>query len=121
MNLAINGFGRIGRTFLRTAMARELQVLAINDLTAPATLAHLFKYDSVHGVYQGTVSYGDDFLMIDGHKIKIYNCANPSQLPWAALAIDLVIESTGKFTSRANASLHLTAGAKQVLISAPAS
>ncbi len=121
MNLAINGFGRIGRTFLRTAMARELQVLAINDLTAPATLAHLFKYDSVHGVYQGAVSYGDDFLMIDGHKIKIYNCANPSQLPWAALAIDLVIESTGKFTSRANASLHLAAGAKQVLISAPAS
>ena len=121
MNLAINGFGRIGRTFLRTAIARQLNVVAINDLTAPATLAHLFKYDSVHGVYKGVVSYDDDFLIIDGKKIKIYNSSNPGQLPWAMLEIDLVIESTGKFTNRANASLHLTAGAKQVLISAPAS
>ncbi len=121
MNLAINGFGRIGRTFLRTAIARQLNVVAINDLTAPATLAHLFKYDSVHGVYKGIVSYDDDHLIVDGKKIKIYNSSNPSQLPWAMLDIDLVIESTGKFTNRANASLHLTAGAKQVLISAPAS
>ena len=121
MNLAINGFGRIGRTFLRTAIARQLNVVAINDLTAPATLAHLFKYDSVHGVYKGMVSYDDDSLIIDGKKIKIYNSSNPSQLPWAMLQIDLVIESTGKFTNRANASLHLAAGAKQVLISAPAS
>lgn len=121
MNLAINGFGRIGRTFLRTAIERQLNVVAINDLTAPATLAHLFKYDSVHGVYKGVVSYAEDLLIIDGREIKIYNCANPSQLPWAALEIDLVIESTGKFTNRANASLHLAAGAKQVLISAPAS
>lgn len=121
MNLAINGFGRIGRTFLRTAIARQLNVVAINDLTAPATLAHLFKYDSVHGVYKGIVSYDDDSLIIDGKKIKIYNASNPSQLPWAMLEIGLVIESTGKFTNRANASLHLTAGAKQVLISAPAS
>lgn len=121
MNLAINGFGRIGRTFLRTAIARQLNVVAINDLTAPATLAHLFKYDSVHGVYKGIVSYDDDYLIVDGKKIKIYNSSNPSQLPWAMLNIDLVIESTGKFTNRANASLHLTAGAKQVLISAPAS
>ena len=121
MNLAINGFGRIGRTFLRTAIARQLNVVAINDLTAPATLAHLFKYDSVHGVYKGIVSYDDDSLIIDGKKIKIYNSSNPSQLPWAMLQIDLVIESTGKFTNRANASLHLAAGAKQVLISAPAS
>ncbi|KQC02408.1 type I glyceraldehyde-3-phosphate dehydrogenase [Pedobacter sp. Hv1] len=121
MNLAINGFGRIGRTFLRTALERQLNVVAINDLTAPKTLAHLFKYDSVHGVYKGVVSYTDELLIIDGREIKIYNCTNPSQLPWATLQIDLVIESTGKFTNRANASLHLSAGAKQVLISAPAS
>ena len=121
MNLAINGFGRIGRTFLRTALARQLNVIVINDLTAPKTLAHLFKYDSVHGVYPGVVSYTDELLIVDGRAIKIYNCTNPSQLPWAMLEIDLVIESTGKFTNRANASLHLSAGAKQVLISAPAS
>ncbi|MBB2144122.1 type I glyceraldehyde-3-phosphate dehydrogenase [Pedobacter sp. LMG 31464] len=121
MKLAINGFGRIGRTFLRTAIERQLNVVAINDLSSAATLAHLFKYDSVHGVYKGEVTYEDDLLIIDGKKIKIYAILNPSQLPWAALEIDLVIESTGKFTNRANASLHLQAGAKQVLISAPAS
>lgn len=121
MKLAINGFGRIGRTFLRTAIERQLNVAAINDLSSAATLAHLFKYDSVHGVYKGEVTYEDDLLIIDGKKIKIYAIANPSQLPWKALEIDLVIESTGKFTNRANASLHLEAGAKQVLISAPAS
>jgi len=119
MNLAINGFGRIGRTFLRTAIERKLNVVAINDLTAPATLAHLFKYDSVHGVYKGTVSFEDNFLIIDGKRIKVLANADPSQLPWAALEIDLVIESTGKFTNTENASLHLKAGAKQVIISAP--
>jgi glyceraldehyde 3-phosphate dehydrogenase len=121
MNLAINGFGRIGRTFLRTALKHQLNVLAINDLTAPATLAHLFKYDSVHGVYKGEVSFNDDFLIIDGKQIQVLSSQNPEKLPWAALNIDLVIESTGKFTNREKASLHLLAGAKQVLISAPAS
>ncbi|MFA6276994.1 MAG: type I glyceraldehyde-3-phosphate dehydrogenase [Pedobacter sp.] len=121
MKLAINGFGRIGRIFLRTAIERQLNVVAINDLSSAATLAHLFKYDSVHGVYKGDVTYGDDLLIIDGKRIKIYATVNPSQLPWKALEIDLVIESTGKFTNRANASLHLEAGAKQVIISAPAS
>ena len=121
MNIAINGFGRIGRTFLRTALERQLNVVAINDLTASATLAHLFKYDSVHGVYKGVVSHEDDSLIVDGKRIKIISNANPSLLPWKSLEIDLVIESTGKFSNKASASLHLEAGAKQVLISAPAS
>lgn len=120
MNIAINGFGRIGRTFLRTAIERKLNVVAINDLTEPSTLAHLFKYDSVHGVYKGEIDYGENFLIIDGKRIKIFKEKDPAQLPWAALTIDLVIESTGKFTNKATAGLHLKAGAKQVLISAPA-
>ncbi len=120
MNLAINGFGRIGRTFLRTAIARQLNVVAINDLTAPATLAHLFKYDSVHGVYQGVVSHDADCLIIDGKRIKILSNSKPNELPWAELQIDLVIESTGKFANKESASQHLAAGAKQVIISAPA-
>ncbi len=121
MNIAINGFGRIGRTFLRVAIARGLNVVAINDLAPAATLAHLFKYDSVHGVYPGTVTFQDNLLIVDGHKIAVYANSNPQSLPWQDLNIDLVIESTGKFTNRANANLHLQAGAKQVLISAPAS
>lgn len=120
MNIAINGFGRIGRTFLRTAMERNLNVVAINDLTAPSTLAHLFKYDSVHGGFKGSVTFDADTLIINGKKIKILNHANPAELPWAALTIDLVIESTGRFANLTGASQHLTAGAKQVLISAPA-
>jgi glyceraldehyde 3-phosphate dehydrogenase len=120
MNIAINGFGRIGRTFLRTAIERKLNVVAINDLTEPSTLAHLFKYDSVHGVYKGEIQYDEDSLNIDGKRIKILKDKNPEQLPWAALSIDLVIESTGKFTNKDTAGLHLKAGAKQVLISAPA-
>ena len=121
MKIAINGFGRIGRTFLRTALERQLEVVAINDLGSPATLAHLFKYDSVHGVFKGEVAHHENSLIINGKEIAVFAIANPSQLPWASLGIDLVIESTGKFTNHANASLHLQAGAKQVLISAPAS
>ncbi|MES2446429.1 MAG: type I glyceraldehyde-3-phosphate dehydrogenase [Bacteroidota bacterium] len=120
MNIAINGFGRIGRTFLRTALKRKINVVAINDLTAPATLAHLFKYDSVHGVYPGDITYTDTSIIIDGFIINVYAEKNPGQLPWAALNIDLVIESTGKFTDRDKANLHILAGAKQVIISAPA-
>lgn len=120
MNIAINGFGRIGRTFLRTAIARKLNVVAINDLTSPSTLAHLFKYDSVHGGFNGEVSFNDDHLIIDGKAIKIYAKSNPTELPWEKLSIDLVIEATGKFANLTGATQHLTAGAKQVLISAPA-
>lgn len=119
MKLAINGFGRIGRIFLRTALERNINVVAINDLGNPATLAHLFKYDSVHRGFKGTVDYEEGALIINGKKINIYNQVKPEDLPWASLGIDLVLESTGKFTSRAAAELHLKAGAKQVLISAP--
>lgn len=120
MNIAINGFGRIGRTFLRTAIERKLNVVAINDLAEPSTLAHLFKYDSVHGVYKGAIEYDQNHLIIDGKPIIVLKEKDPGQLPWQQLAIDLVIESTGKFTNQHTAGLHLNAGAKQVLISAPA-
>jgi len=119
MNIAINGFGRIGRNFLREALSRKLNVVAINDLTDPATLAHLFKYDTVHGGYKGTVSSTADSMIIDGIKILVLAQPKPQDLPWKSLAIDLVLESTGKYTSRAGAEQHLQAGAKQVLISAP--
>lgn len=120
MNIAINGFGRIGRAFLRMAIARKLNVIAINDLTAPATLAHLFKYDSVHGGFKGEISHQDDQLIVDGKVIKVLAQPNPNDLPWKQLQVDLVIEATGKFTNYDGASKHLAAGAKQVLISAPA-
>ncbi len=119
MNIAINGFGRIGRTFLRTAIERKLNVVAINDLTEPSILAHLFKYDSVHGVFKGTVGFDQSNLIIDGVSIKVIKEKDPIHLPWESLAIDIVIESTGKFTNQATAGLHLRAGAKQVIISAP--
>jgi glyceraldehyde 3-phosphate dehydrogenase len=120
MKIAINGFGRIGRVFLRIALQRNVKVAVINDLTTPATLAHLFKYDSVHGVYPGEVSATSDKIIIDGHEILVLANANPESLPWASLAIDLVVEATGKFANRVGAEKHLKAGARQVLISAPA-
>ena len=120
MRLAINGFGRIGRIFLRAALEKNINVVAINDLADPATLAHLFKYDTVHRGFKGEVSFTDEALIINGQKILVYREREPALLPWATLGIDLVLESTGKFTTRDGASQHLTAGAKQVLISAPA-
>ncbi len=119
MNIAINGFGRIGRVFLRTALEKDLNIVAINDLTDPATLAHLFKYDTVHRGFKGEVSYDPDFLIINGRKIRVLANSSPAELPWKELQIDLVLESTGKFTSKEGAGLHLQAGARQVLISAP--
>lgn len=119
MNIAINGFGRIGRIFLRTALEKGLHIVAINDLTDPATLAHLFKYDTVHRGFKGTVSHDSDSLIINGEKIKVLSVPNPEELPWAALNVDLVLEATGKYTSRKGAEKHLKAGAGQVLISAP--
>lgn len=120
MKIAINGFGRIGRISLRTLLQKEgLEVVAINDLTDTATLAHLFKYDSVHRPFSGEVLFTADQLIIDGKTIRVFAEKEPSKLPWNELGIDLVIESTGRFTSREAAQQHLIAGAKQVIISAP--
>ncbi|HWZ16344.1 MAG TPA: type I glyceraldehyde-3-phosphate dehydrogenase [Mucilaginibacter sp.] len=121
MRIAINGFGRIGRIFLRSILDRaNSTVVAVNDLSDTATLAHLFKYDSVHHGFNGRIDFDQEHLYINGRTIKVFAEREPSGLPWKELAIDLVIESTGKFTSKQGASLHLEAGAKQVIISAPA-
>ncbi|MFB6454300.1 type I glyceraldehyde-3-phosphate dehydrogenase [Chitinophaga sp. Hz27] len=120
MRIAINGFGRIGRMSLRMLLEKTgIEVVAINDLADIPTLAHLYTYDSVHGPYQGTVEATADALVIDGKSIRILSERDPLQLPWANMHIDLVLESTGKFTSRKSAEQHLQAGAKQVIISAP--
>jgi len=120
MRIAINGFGRIGRIFLRTILAKDnIEVVAINDLADTQTMAHLFKYDSVHRGFKGTVTADDASLFVDGKQIKTYQEKDPANLPWKELKIDLVIESTGKFISAEGAGKHLEAGAKQVIISAP--
>ena len=120
MKIAINGFGRIGRIFLRNMIAEQnIDIVAINDLTDTKTLAHLFKYDSVHRAFKGDVDFDADHLYINQHKIKVFAEKDPSNLPWQQLDVDLVIESTGKFTLGQAASKHREAGAKQVIISAP--
>ncbi len=120
VKVAINGFGRIGRNVLRVAsQSSDFDIVAVNDLTDTATLAHLFKYDSVHGIFAGQVETNGDDLVIDGKTIKVFSQRDPSQLPWQELDIDIVIESTGLFRTRDQAALHLTAGAKKVVISAP--
>ncbi|MFD2161002.1 type I glyceraldehyde-3-phosphate dehydrogenase [Paradesertivirga mongoliensis] len=119
MRIAINGFGRIGRTLLRILQSRNIDVIAINDLSDAHTLAHLVKYDSVHGLAGFSVRPGDKSLIVNNKVIPVFSESDPAKLPWKELEIDLVIESTGKFTSREKAELHLKAGAKQVLISAP--
>jgi len=121
--VAINGFGRIGRLVLRTILERhpdELDVVAVNDLFDIKTNAHLFKYDSTFGTYPGEVSYTDDAIVVDGKKIKVFAMRNPAELPWGKLGIDVVVESTGIFRDREKAAMHLEAGAKKVIISAPA-
>jgi len=121
MKLAINGFGRIGRLVFRAAYARkDIEIVAINDLTDAKTLAHLLKYDSVHKKFNGTVSYNENGLIVDGKEIKIFAEKDPVNLPWAELKVDIVLESTGIFTTREKAMKHITAGAKKVIISAPA-
>ena len=121
IRVAINGFGRIGRITYRALLEKKnIQVVAINDLTDPATLAHLLKYDSVHGNFPGEVTHGSDFLMVKGKKVKVFAQAEPGQIDWGKLAIDVVIESTGKFTDKASAMKHVEAGARKVIISAPA-
>ena len=119
--IGINGFGRIGRTVLRTLLGdSRFDVVAVNDLTDVRTIAHLFKYDSVHGTLPVTVEAGEDTLVVDGHSIKVLAQKNPSTLPWKDLGVETVIESTGRFTDRDSAAGHLTGGARQVIISAPA-
>jgi glyceraldehyde 3-phosphate dehydrogenase len=118
MRVAINGFGRIGRLILRRALEKKIKVVAINDLTDINTLAHLFKYDSVYGIYKGKVKVIEDYLVIDKNKIKVFSEKDPTLLPWKEFKVDLVIESTGRFTKRGDAIKHLEAGSKKVLISA---
>lgn len=119
--IAINGFGRIGRLAFRQLQGREgVQVVAINDLTDVETLAHLLKYDSIHGRFNGAVEVRDGNIVVDGNTIAISAERNPAELPWASQQIDVVIESTGVFADAEKAAAHLTAGAKKVVISAPA-
>lgn len=121
LRIAINGFGRIGRMVTKLALGEQgIEIVAINDLTDAATLAHLFKYDSVHGVFPGTVEHTSDSLVINGKPIRIYATNNHDELPWKKERIDVVLESTGLLTSREKNEPHLRAGAGQVVVSAPA-
>ncbi len=124
LRVAVNGFGRIGRNVLRAAKARaeapDIEWVAVNDLVDEPTLAHLFKYDSILGPYPGTVEAGEGALNVDGQQIKVFAERDPAALPWGELGVDVVIESTGLFTAREKAALHLRGGAKKVVISAPA-
>jgi glyceraldehyde 3-phosphate dehydrogenase len=123
IRVAINGFGRIGRNVLRAATltgAADLEFVAVNDITDTRTLAHLLKYDSVHGRFAGTVEAAADGLRVNGTTIKVLAEKEPANLPWKALGADIVLESTGRFTDRDQAARHLDAGAKRVIISAPA-
>jgi glyceraldehyde 3-phosphate dehydrogenase len=121
IKVAINGFGRIGRLTLRALLSKEnVEVVAINDLTDNATLAHLFKYDSIHGRFNGQVSSDAESITVNGRRIAAFAEKDPKNLPWGKLGIDVVLESTGRFVDEAGAGGHLTAGAKKVVISAPA-
>lgn len=122
MNIAINGFGRIGRAAFKALLEKkgDLKVVAINDLTDTATLAHLLKYDSCYGEYKRSIGATKDSVVVGGKKYRVYAEKNPSLLPWKELGVDVVIESTGRFTDKAGASGHIKAGAKKVIISAPA-
>ena len=121
IRLAINGFGRIGRvTFRALLKSKRIRLVAVNDLADSATLAHLVKYDSVQGEFQGRIRAHGDLLIVDGKKILALSDPRPENMPWKELGIDVVIESTGEFTTRQQAGLHLQAGAKRVIISAPA-
>jgi glyceraldehyde 3-phosphate dehydrogenase len=122
VKVGINGFGRIGRNVFRAAHAAgaDLDFVAVNDLTDPATLAHLLKYDSILGRFPGEVEAGEDSISVDGKAIQVLSERDPAALPWGDLGVDVVIESTGFFTARDDAAKHLAAGAKKVIISAPA-
>jgi len=119
--VGINGFGRIGRNFFRAACGDgALDIVAVNDITDAKTLAHLLKYDSVHGVFPGTVQAKDQSLIVNGKEIRVLASKDPSALPWKDLRVEVAVESTGRFTDRASAAKHLDAGARTVVISAPA-
>jgi glyceraldehyde 3-phosphate dehydrogenase len=120
VKVGINGFGRIGRLVLKAARNSKLEIVGINDITDAPTLAHLLKYDSIHGKYPGDVGYDGGFMTVDGKKIKVTAEKDPTKLPWAELGVQLVVESTGIMKDKKDASRHITAGAKKVLISAPA-
>ena len=121
INVAINGFGRIGRVFFRIAFAHpNINIVAINDITDSGTLAHLLKYDSVHRRFPGEVTHDEHHLYVNGKEIKIFASKDPATLPWKDLDIDIVIESTGLFLDKASAQKHLNAGAKKIILSAPA-
>lgn len=121
VKVAINGFGRIGRLALRVMSEnKDFDIVAINDLTDAKTLAHLFKYDSAQGRFNGTIEVDEEGFIVNGDKIKVFAKANPAELPWKELDVDVVLECTGFFTDKAKAEAHITAGAKKVVISAPA-
>jgi len=121
IKVGINGFGRIGRNIMRAAMAfDEIDIVAVNDLTDSATLAHLLKYDSILGNLKADIQATGDSITVDGDQFKVLAEKDPSQLPWGALGVDVVFESTGRFTDRDSAAKHITAGAKRVVITAPA-
>ena len=121
IRVGINGFGRIGRNVLRTALNdKELDIVAVNDLTSPKTLAHLLKYDSVLGNLSNEITAGEDFITVDGKKIKVFSEREPGKLDWSSLGVQVVIESTGKFTKAEAAKAHLQGTVKKVIISAPA-
>ncbi|RLE78116.1 MAG: type I glyceraldehyde-3-phosphate dehydrogenase [Thermoprotei archaeon] len=125
IKVAINGFGRIGRIFYRAALKdpefmKNFEIVAVNDLAPPNMLAYLLKYDSVHGILKNEISWKENAIIVDGHEIKAFQIPDPAKLPWKELGIDIVLESTGRFRDRQSASKHLEAGAKRVIISAPA-
>ena len=120
MKVGINGFGRIGRLVFKAARNTEIEFVGINDITDAKTLAHLLKYDSVHGRFPGEVSCEGNSLIVDGKKIPISSERDPAKLPWKELSVDIVLECTGLFTNKKDAIKHIEAGAKKVLISAPA-
>ena len=119
MKVGINGFGRIGRLVFRAAQGTSIDVVGINDITDAATLAHLLKYDSVHGRYRGDVGVDGNSLVVDGKKIPVTAQRDPALLPWKELGVDVVLECTGLFTKKEDAAKHIQAGASKVLISAP--
>jgi len=123
VKVGINGFGRIGRNFFRAALAKgsDLEIVAVNDLTDNQTLAHLLKYDSITGRLDGDVSFDETQIIVNGKAIKVFEERDPANLPWGELGVDIVIESTGRFTKSEDARKHITAGAKKVIVSAPAS